>query len=214
MNRFKFNATIFIFLFVFFAFLEAETFRVNEMKTVNISITDNSAKTSIGLNDGIAINLPQDTRFLQGIQIDIKIPKDVAAYRDSIAYYLFAEVTPTPNEDEIDYNGKRQYLDTLPGRLSYTIQIPLDNTVTLKTSPYSTILPMTIGKNTKTLVFRLQLVMKGVPESFFSTKFDVEVKPILKNEGIFTLNLIYPEILTETDKEETLKSQNCYIKLI
>ena len=56
-NRFKFNASIFILIFVFFASLEAETFSLKDMKTVKIHLIDISSKTYIGLMDVIHINL-------------------------------------------------------------------------------------------------------------------------------------------------------------
>lgn len=192
----KNKKSIFLLIFIFFSLFSicSEPFRVNEMKIVTISDSDATEKATLGINDSLAIQLPQNKQFLQGIELDIKIPKDVAAYRDSIVYYIYTNVQPTPNEDIIDYIGKKLFLDTLPGRLSYSIQISLDNNNPLKTSPYSTLLPITIEKDTNTLILRLQLAMKGVPESFFTAMFDITVKPILKNEGLFTLNLNYPKV--------------------
>ena len=180
-------------LSAFFTCAFAETFRVH--KTIVKSITDKTSVTSadLGINDALVLTIAEKTPFLQGIDLQIKIPAPVAEYRDSVAYSLYADVSPAPQQNIIDYSGERTNINTFPNKLSCNIRIPLIKNHTMQESPYTTVLPAVFAVQNKTIFFRMQLVMKGVPQELLDSVFHVDIKPVLTNQGLLDLKVVYPD---------------------
>lgn len=197
----KIALLIFILHISLFAF--AESFRVH--KTVILPVTEKTAvsRVQLDVNDALVLTLPEKSLFLQAVELEIKIPPIVAEFRDAIAYAIYTDIEPEPSADIIDYSGKRLHIDTFPGRLGCNIKIPLVQKHTLRQNPYTIILPAFFTKPVKTVFFRLQLVMKGVPQELIDSVFSIDVKPVLTNKGLLDLHIKYPE-LKEKDKKEFL----------
>ena len=161
---------------------QAEVFRTR--KTVCLSVPERGATESkaCGINDCVAAFLPQDTTFVQGVEITVKIPQALAAYRNTIIYSIYNNVTPVPTEKGIDYSGTEIYSSLYPGQLAWTIAIPLVKGNTMKASPYAdkTLIP----DASRGFVFlRNQLAMKGVPKSVMEAEFEVSAKAVLADYG-------------------------------
>lgn len=179
------------FLLTISAALFGETFRIH--KTVMAEMPDTGNITvQAGINDALAITLPEDKTFLQGIELDIKIPEVLSRYYGSVAYSLYTGLTPMPTADTINYAGTREMIDTIPGRLSLNLIIPLTDPNTIRKTPYSLILPAVYTLNSAVVFFRFQLVMKGIPESYEKEPFVVTVKPVYMDKGRMELDVTYP----------------------
>ena len=181
----------FLILLSFFCFAR-DMFRVHQTQYVEMKDETDSPKARLAVNDMLVVKLPQTRQFLQGLSIEIKIPKAIADYRDAVAFYVYKNVSPKPSAQTIDYSGDRVILSTFPGRLSYNFQIPLSQNHTLKETPYSALLPESIDPEEGYVYFRLQLVMKGTPLAVLEAEFDIEVKPLFVDMGLLQLNLIPP----------------------
>ena len=177
-----------VFLFIAFT-LNAEVFRVAFTHIADFSDTADAKKIDCGISDAIVVLLPEERTFWQGVALEIKIPQIVASYYDSVAYSVYRHVKPAPKAGIVDYSGERLYIDTLPGRLSYNIQLPVKKNHRLKTSPYSLLVPLTPDETESQFFIRLQQVMKGVPESLMLSRFDITVMPVYIEEGMLNIVL-------------------------
>ena len=198
------NSKKIVFLICFLLFMTevfCDNFRVAKLKFIDIPEDYSSVTVNVGLNEGLFIQMPKDKTFIQGFEFEIKIPKIVATYRDSVIYTFYQDVSPEPRENLIDYTGKKMMVDTIPPRLSINLQTFFENNTKNKNSPYSTLLPFTLSENQENIAIRFQMAMKGVSESFFDSEFSITIKPILKDEGLLFINLIYPEIETKTESD-------------
>jgi len=172
----------------------AEPFRVRSMTPVTLDPLKSEAQTAeIGYNDAVGIILPKNNPFLKGVEIEIKIPQDILAYQNSMAYGVYRLPQPTPSDKIIDYQAEQITLQPLPSRLSFVLQIPTKKNHNLKTGPYSTVLPYIHDTTKGALIFRLLPIMKGLPENIETLQFTVKVKPILTDEGGMRLKIEYPE---------------------
>lgn len=183
-------ALTFLCFFLFFSILHAEVFRVHKTHIVDLSSSLESVKVSAGVSDAIVIKLPKDRVFLQGLSFEVKIPRIVASYRDSVAYSIYRNISPAPKESVIDYSGERLCIDTFPGKLSHNIQVPLRKKHSMKGSPYSVLLPVVVSENETMCFFRLQQVMKGVPTELMVSVFEIEVKPVFTDEGMLIIEVV------------------------
>lgn len=190
MKRISFLFATLIFLVLPKVSVNAEVFRVHKTHILQMPETG-EIQCSLGINDAVEIRLPQDTTFIQGIEVEVKIPEVISRYQGSVAYSLYTGITPSPSSDKIDYSGSRENIDTLPGRLSMNLTIPTTKTHTIKTSPYTNIQPV-IYSNSDSIFIRFQLVMKGIPESFDQENLVLIAKPIYTDKGIIQVETIYP----------------------
>ena len=74
----------------------AESFRVHKCVAIALNPKGESATYEAGINDGLAITLPEDIAFIQGIEITFKIPESIADYRNSVIYTLYKNISPFP----------------------------------------------------------------------------------------------------------------------
>lgn len=197
-----------LFCCFFCQFLFAESFRVHKTLTEELTEQTTAINVELGINDVLYLTLPEDSLFLQGLELDVKISQVAAYYKDAIAYSLYEDIQPIPDETTIDYSGTRLHIDTFPGRLSYHIQIPLKDDHSMQMNPYTTMLPVALKKPVKDIFFRIQLVMKGSSQELLDAVFGVEIKPIFTNEGLFDLSILYPPEL------ENEQSENSFIVFI
>ncbi len=180
------------------ACMHAETFRVHKTVEVPVSQPEKNITVKAGINDAIFIRIPEDSLFIQGIEIQVKIPAPVAEYRNTIIYSLYNGISQLPAEKTIDYSATELYTGIYPGQLSWNIQVPLVKGNTIKKTPYSdkTLIPDTKGGF---IFMRNQLAMKGVPQSVMKAQFEVSARIIQSDKGGLKISASYPE--EETDEE-------------
>lgn len=217
---------IFIFtLLTLNSFAYAEGFRVRKTHFLLLQNTEKpsselaeeaSTTVSAGTNDSICILLPDDMTFIQGIELTVKIPQEIARCPNTIVYSLYDNISPMPSPKTIDYTGKELYTGIYPGQLTQTIHIPLVRGNTIKQSPYAdkTFIP---EYSRKFIFIRNQLAMKGVPKDAINGKFLVTAKPIYINKGGLLINSgkIKPENLTVSADDvviELSKNGTCLLK--
>ena len=171
--------------------LSAESFRVSKVHEVSVvQKADSEVTAKLGINEALAILLPADKTFIEGLELKFDIPEAVASWMDSVACSVYANISPTPKTSQIDYNGTRAYVKTLPGKLSWVLQIPLKKENSLKSNNYTTKVDTVITPANDVLFVRLQPVMKGVPEETLNAIIPITVKPILANKGLLNLKLL------------------------
>ena len=116
----------------------SESFRVRKTHIADLSQTTlESSPVSCKIYDAFAVILPEDRTFLEGIEIKIVIPESIASWRNSVAATIYDKISPEPKPSQIDYSGTRFYVNALPGRLSWIIQVPLTKDNSIKENQYS-----------------------------------------------------------------------------
>ena len=166
----------------------AETFRVSKVHEVQILQEQGYEATArLHINDALAIKLPQDRTFIEGLELKFDIPESVAYWMDSVACSVYSNIKPVPSSAQIDYSGNRAYVSTLPGKLSWMLQIPLKKDNSIKSNNYTTKVDSIVEPSGDAVFVRLQPVMKGVPEETLNAIIPITVKPILSNKGMLEL---------------------------
>jgi hypothetical protein len=166
-----------------------ESFRV---RAVSVLPLDRDGSVQLSLNEALAITLPKNREFLKGITLDIDIPSELLSFPGAAAYSFYGEIAPPPNKETIDYTGRQLMLEALPPRTGLSLGIPYGAHDALKSSPYTRLVPFTLSADTAVVFFRIQLVMKGVPEEVLAARLTVTVKPVHEDKGRLLLNIVYP----------------------
>ncbi len=186
-----FKVPIFLSLLLLSHSVLAENFRVRKVVCLEVPEKTSSETVRLGISDALLIKLPQEHTYLSGIELNIKIPEEIASWRDSVAYTLYDSLTPPPDEKKIDYKGEKVFLSTIPARFSMTLYFPLTKDFSIKENPYSLIIQK-MPEVTDSIFLRFQQVMKGVPDSLERAELEINAKPVLSNKGKLTLSINPP----------------------
>ncbi len=180
-----------LFISVFFA--RAESFRVHKLIPLSIESGAQEAQTAtIGINDAVALFMPKDTEFIEGIEIKMQIPAEVSEWRDSVACSLYEKLKPAPSAKQIDYSGSKTFVTTLPDKLSWIMQIPLRAKSSLKDSNYLSKVSVIPDISDGHIFIRFQPAMKGIPDQALNAALELAVKPILINKGKLLVSVETP----------------------
>lgn len=210
----KIFGKIFIFALIFslLGSLWAENFRVRKVSVVNLPGDSVEEQTvTMGINDGLAVFMPSDTTYLEGIEFKVQIPSAVADWRDSVAFSIYDGLNPVPAASQIDYFGTRVYVTPLPAKLSWIAQIPLKEKNSIRDSNYITKVPVIPNVSKGFSFFRFQPAMKGVPDSTYLAELGVSVKPILMNKGMLHVS-VYSEEKKISDFEVYVDDEPVVLK--
>ena len=190
---------IFSFLLIAIAFtsfssLYAETFRVAQCHVVELTEDASFAVTKkVGLNDALAVYIPEERLFLEGIEFKMEITEDMAMWSDCCGAYIYDEIKPAPKAQQIDYSGSKIFFGVVPGKLSWILQLPLTKNAQFKTNQYTKTIEAIPSAQGNFVFLRLQQVMKGVPDEVMNAKIAITVRPILSDKGLLKIKLSTPE---------------------
>lgn len=168
----------------------AETFRVHKLFPISISSEMVDAQKIVtGINDSVAILLPEDTAYIAGVEVLIEIPDAVSKWRDSVALSLYDGITPPPKEDVIDYTGERIFVRALPERPSWALRVPLSHSKAVKESAYASKADVILDATDGFVFVRLQPAMKGIPDETMEAELIVSVRPLLEKAGKLSIDI-------------------------
>ncbi len=195
-------ATVFLYL-LFSGAVGAESFRTIVAGKLDISSAHQDGRTlQLGYIDSAVIVLDADRRFLRGVELELKVPQAYQKYRGSVAIALYTATSALaasslPASGVADVEGDRVGFELLPNKLQVIYQIPLRKDHGLKASPYVSIPTGVLPVSAFPLIFRLQPVMKGLPEELETMKFQLSAKPLITDKGALRLTVKYPEKLKD-----------------
>ncbi len=170
--------------------LYAETFRVSKVHVVEVTQELKSeANVKAGIMDAVAIKLPQDQTFIEGLELKFEIPEEVASWTDCVACSVYKNIKPEPKSTQIDYSGTRAFVNALPGKLSWVLQIPIKEENSFKSNNYTTKVDNVIEPTNNIIFVRLQPVMKGIPEETYNAIIPITIKSVLSKKGQLNMKL-------------------------
>ena len=190
--------------------VHGESFRALIAGINRVSLSDLEGVTvPLSYVSSSLIRTEGDTRFFRGIQLELTAPPNYLAYRGSLAAVLYGELkrtsgagtgtaisnTGTADTGIVDLDGRRLGFDPLPAKIQTIYQLPLKTAHGLKTTPYATVLTGIIPLSSFPLLFRIMPVIKGISDEMENMVFNLNVKPILSDEGALRITFRYPENL-------------------
>ncbi len=151
------------------------------------------SRLTMGYNDAVSVSLSRDSSFIQGMEIELKVPAVVMAVPGGFAYELWRKVDPLPDKNRFGYRGERIITQPLPARAGLVIQVPIRKDHSLKSGPYATLMPVVVEAKDFPFLFKLLPVSKGFSNEVETAQFQVRVRPILTDEGALGIRLRFPE---------------------
>jgi hypothetical protein len=181
----------FFLIFSFFTVFGEEFFLEN---IFDASLDSSSQRILMGKNDGLHIKLPEDRTLLDGVEIEIKIPREFLMSKAAVTYSFFNEVTRENVTDSPLKKITAQQIHSayIPSRLSLVLQVPIfaDKNY-IKSSPYELLVSDAAPGEKSSLFFAL--FVGETSAEVEDLKFEIFVKPIFMAKGTLDLALIFPE---------------------
>lgn len=194
MNRQKLKTLLLSFVFSFATLAFAENFRIAKLYTVNVKEdSDFTATESLGLNDAVAIMLPESMEYIDGLEIMFEIPEEIALQKSCCEFSIYDFVQPEPKSDQIDYTGNRIFRGVIPGKLSWIVQIPFSQNNNLKSNQYTTKIGEIPDLEENYIFIKLRQLIKFLPGELEKYEITVTIKPIFSNKGKLKLALNCPD---------------------
>jgi len=176
----------------------AENFRTIVAGSMELGVEASEQKPlSLSYVDSVVVKLAQGSRFLKGIELDLKIPQAYFKYRGSLALSIYTNLKAVPPKGIADIQAERVGFELLPNKLQAVYQIPLRPDTDLKASPYVSIPTAVLSPTSFPILIRLMPVIKGLGDEIESMVFQLSAKSLIANEGALKTQIIYPEQLKD-----------------
>lgn len=147
---------------------------------------DPAAPEGVGIalryNEAVGILLPEKPLFIEGVEIELRIPRQFQGAESSVAWSLYAGVRPEPGPG-FDYVVETIVSQLLPSRVSMVLRIPLVQNHGIRSSPFYTLIPSVQGPGKYPLLFKLSPAGKGLSAAMENAEFRAIIRPVLANEG-------------------------------
>lgn len=198
-KSFKQKVICSLFTLAFFCGIaNAETFRVKATNILLLPSVYEKNSVKCGVNEAVAIKLPNDLTFIQGLEISIKVPQIVTRWTNSVSWGVFDKISPIPSEKQIDYSANRIAFGVFGMNHSLNLKLPVSKDNNIKKDAYSLLLEdfpeLSIDSQGNAWIFlRMQLVMKGTDDELLDSQFEVSARPILRDKGFLKINTIIPK---------------------
>lgn len=144
-------------------------------------------------SDIVSLNLGTNTRFLKGFQLEIVLSDTLKRYSDSFAVEIYSQVI-SESVSGSEHEGKRILFEVLPFLNNLYIYIPIGiqkvNTDYLPPGTFSPTRAVETGHFP--LLFTIQPVMKGIPDSILKKNIYINLEPDVEKRGILNLSVTKP----------------------
>lgn len=170
--------------------LTSESFRVRKAHVISLENENKEVPAGdCNIYDAVAVYLPEDKTFIEGVEIKMVIPESIASWRNTVAATIYDRISPEPTERHIDYSGTRLFVNALPGKLSWVIQVPLKKENSIKENQYSTKIDTLPSDKCSNIFLKFQPIMKGIPEEVLNSLIAVSARPIFSDLGRLELKV-------------------------
>jgi hypothetical protein len=184
---------------VLFLAIPVVTLKAEGVRTVVASVIQVSAdrpegeSVSLGYAESVSIGLSVSP-FIQGIEIEIRIPKPMQSAQGAFAWTLYRALSPAPSVDRVAYDGERILMQPLPPRAGLVLQLPVSSTHSLRSGPYATVLPVVLETAADfPLLFKFASLSKGLSTEQEKARYQVKIRPVFIEEGALRLTLVHPD---------------------
>jgi len=152
-----------------------------------------SEEFRIKLEDLFAVDIPEEKQeYLQGIELEIKIPSSVKKYRNSFALFLYSNCSPGPDADSVGgsmrrYSGSQLGFEIIPSRTIIYYRLMKESEENLQHSPDTVLVKKPFSIPSLPVIGTILPVMKGIPSIVTESNFRIRVRGIFEETGDLVL---------------------------
>ena len=154
---------------------------------------DDEQTVELRYDELVALYLPEDTSFLEGVQLELTLSADSRRYFDNFGFVVYDRLDKAPTTGFAALTGTRAFLHGLLAlnRLFYVLSLaggPAETDLAqgvfrLADPRAASDFPLLVG---------VVAIMKGVPDSMRSLVFYLRCRPLLRDAGAALLRVVPP----------------------
>jgi hypothetical protein len=172
--------------------LFAENIRVNIAETLELTKEKTSGGVlQLGAGDSAAVFLDNDTRFFRGIEVELTAPQLWLANHGSLAMAIYTAPSKLPVRGTQEFTAVQLRADVIAARIQSVYQIPVRKNHNLRSSAYAAVTPETLPGEFPVII-RLMPLVKDLSEEVQNMKFQLNIRPLLSDEGSARINIRFP----------------------
>jgi hypothetical protein len=141
----------------------------------------------------VALSIEQELNFLEGIQLEVRVPEAVRSTGGGFAVYLYDAVRPAPARGRTEYRGRRVFFRPMPSARRFFVAIPVSPGHRLRETADTFLVDEVVDAERFPIVMTILPVMKGIPESAMRSAFTITAKPLLLDVGAARLRITDPD---------------------
>ncbi len=161
-----------------------ETLRGPLIETPRLSTeAEQTIEFTLGTGEISAVELERDSRFLDGLELEIGIPSEVRLYAESFGLYVLSSVSKADDRGYTRLTGEAVLFETLPKSRRVFVLIPLHPKHRMRASADSFLVRRRLELKDLPLALTVRPVMKGLPGTVQAARFPVKVRTVFREEG-------------------------------
>ncbi len=138
------------------------------------------------------VELERGSRFLDGVEIEIRIPDSVRSYADSFGVYILLGARISADRNHARVSGETLLFETLPRTRRVFVQVPIHPDHRLRASADTFLARRRVDGGDFPLMLSIRPVMKGVPSAARAASFAVKIRTLFREEGAARVRLRDP----------------------
>lgn len=187
MRRTAFCCLVSIMLFCTLS-VQSDSIRGEVVATIIAGQTE-STEARFLLGQYVSVECGEPEELLQGIEIEIGVPPEIRAFRDSFALYIYHTIDRKPQKGETAFSGSQALFEVVPPLPKFFVRIPLHEGVSFPSSADTLSSKRTLNYENFPLLLSVLPVMKGIPSKLLESELTVRVRPVFENKGILKLSI-------------------------
>ena len=142
----------------------------------------------------VAVYLPEDTTFLQGVQLELTLSAESRRYFDNFGFVVYDRLDGRPATGFAALTGRKAFLHGLLAlnRLFYVISFGRKGALEVDLAQGIFRLPEPRALSDFPLLVGVVPIMKGVPDAMQSLVFYLKCRPLLRDAGAAILKVVPP----------------------
>lgn len=145
------------------------------------------------LEEAAVVELPADSAYITGIEIELVLSNLLKKYFDSYALAVYADLRPTPDPAVRFYEGRRVLLQQVPFLNRVNVHLPVGEPPSREPLPVGAYrLETPLQPADFPILLTMLPLGKGVPEAVSNSKFYFSIRPVLRRQGLVEIRLRYP----------------------
>lgn len=162
----------------------AETVRGPVVAVVTVDSAGlEGVQAELALDEIFGVELDADPRFLEGVEVSVSVPAEVRNQPGSVALSGLVSVSPRPATQVMSLRGARILFEPLLRAQRMYYQIPVFAGARLRHTADTVVLDQIVPPESFPLLLTFTEISKGASLPRDSIRFDVGVRPIVKDKG-------------------------------
>lgn len=138
------------------------------------------------------LHLNADFRFVEGMRLEIQVPRNARLHPGTLGLYLYKNVRPQPEERLMSLEGDRVFFLPIPNAARFFLTVPLQPSHGFRQTA-DTYVTAAVAPGSFPLVATLLPITKGITRETASASFTLNVEPMMKNLGAVRLMIRDPD---------------------